>query len=660
MNFNTPNHLIFVMQSLLSLPRFFKKTIALTFDIFLCLLALWFAFSLSLETPPFFLESLTIPATVALLIAIPIFILFNLYSGVFRYAGSKAFASIIRAVGIFGALYALIFALIGVQGVPRSIGILQPAILVLMIGGSRFLVSSIFMPIQRKTVIKDGVPSVLIYGSGVSGRQLAISLSNAVDWKFVGYLSDDSNSWGGKIDGYPVFNPILVEEVIKVNSVSEVWLALPSPNPNRRLEVIKSVRKLGVHVRSIPAFHDVASGKVRVSDVKELDVNDLLNRATVEPNISMLRGNIFGKVVLVTGAGGTIGSELCRQIIRLKPVKLIMVDHSEHALYLIHHELVEWLNRDQFFNVTELINLSGKNLLPILASVTDEITLSRIFKTWKPHTVFHAAAFKHVGLVEQNISVALNNNIWGTYNCTKLALAHATETFVLVSTDKAVRPTNVMGASKRLAELIVQGFAVEGSKYGKKFSSVRFGNVLGSSGSVLPLFRDQISKGGPVTVTHLDVTRYFMTVNEAAELVIQAGSMGRGGEVFVLDMGNPVSIYEFARRVIEYSGHSVRDDMNPSGDITIEEIGLKPGEKLHEELLIRDNPEPTLHPKIMKLSEDFMPLDQLEERLDLLRPLLNENNIVAIRQLLVDIIHEYTPARTIIDLEWNSINSTNM
>jgi FlaA1/EpsC-like NDP-sugar epimerase len=417
----------------------------------------------------------------------------------------------------------------------------------------------------------------------------------------------------------------------------------------RRNEILKNLSSHKLSVRTLPQISDLASGRITVNDLRELDIDDLLGREPVKPNGLLLNRNTRGKTVLVTGAGGSIGSELCRQILGTMPQKLLLVDMSEFALYQIHQELQTLLGgRTGEVSVVELI--------PLLASACDAVRMNDIMGTWKPHTVYHAAAYKHVPLVEHNPAEGVRNNVLGTRVCAEAAANHGVHNFVLISTDKAVRPTNVMGASKRLGEMVLQALALHHSESasltetrGTTFSMVRFGNVLGSSGSVVPLFRDQIKAGGPITLTHADITRYFMTIPEAAQLVIQAGAMGTGGDVFVLDMGQPVRIHDLAKRMVELSGLVLKDDKYPHGDIEIAITGLRPGEKLFEELLIGDNPQPTQHPAIMKANEDFMPWHTLQLRLNEINLAIQNNDACAIRSLLQSLVPGYQPSGEVVD-----------
>jgi FlaA1/EpsC-like NDP-sugar epimerase len=437
------------------------------------------------------------------------------------------------------------------------------------------------------------------------------------------------------LNGQPIYSPDDLLGLVETLNVSDVLLALPSASRKLRNEILARMRAVHVSVRTLPSVTELAQGKVSISDLRDLDIDDLLGREPVVPDRDLLSQNISGQVVLVTGAGGSIGSELCRQILKADPAVLLLIEQSEFALYNIHQELQDKLAE------------SPIKLVPLLASVRDAERMREIMLTWRPDTVYHAAAYKHVPLVEHNPAEGIKNNVLGTLTAARAAAEHGVANFVLISTDKAVRPTNIMGASKRLAEMVLQAMAV--TLPGTKFSMVRFGNVLGSSGSVVPKFRQQIRDGGPITLTHPEITRYFMTIPEAAQLVIQASAMARGGDVFVLDMGQSVRIIDLARRMIELSGLTVRDEASPEGDIEIEITGLRPGEKLFEELLIGDNPEPTQHPRIMKAHEDFLQWPLLREKLDALEAALDTHDVGVVRSILEQIVAGYVPSGEIVD-----------
>ncbi|MCW8905869.1 MAG: polysaccharide biosynthesis protein [Sedimenticola sp.] len=622
----------------LSLPRYAKRGVALLVDASICVLTVWIAYYLRLGEFVSLAGQPMWAVLASLALALPIFVVSGLYRAIFRYSGWPAMLAVTRAVTIYGLLYSSIFTAIGVPGVPRTVGLIQPLLLLLVVGGSRALVRYWLGGLYRSQLRLASLPKALIYGAGNAGRQLASAMSNSLDMRVLGFIDDDDRLHGHVLNGLPIYGMDDLPSLIETRGVTDVLLALPSVQRKRRNEIIEQILSCQVAVRTLPSLGDLAQGKVSVTDIRDLDIDDLLGREPVAPNHILLRKNVVGKVVLVTGAGGSIGSELCRQIVRLAPSTLLLVEQSEFALYGLQHELEAWLGTQSDLKVT---------LIPLLASVRDEVRMGEILSTWRPQTLYHAAAYKHVPMVEHNPAEGIRNNVYGTLTTARLAIEQGISDFVLISTDKAVRPTNIMGASKRLAEIVLQALAAESTS--TRFSMVRFGNVLGSSGSVVPRFRQQIRDGGPVTVTHADITRYFMTIPEAAQLVIQAGAMARGGDVFVLDMGKPVKIIDLARRMIELSGLSVLDEANPGGDIEIEITGLRPGEKLYEELLIGDNPEATSHPRIMKAQDEFLPWPALEEKLDTLVIALNVNDVDLIRTLLGQLVPGYIPEKSIVD-----------
>ncbi|QDD66457.1 polysaccharide biosynthesis protein [Herbaspirillum seropedicae] len=619
----------------LAMPRMAKRIVALSVDLGLCVLTVWLAYYLRLG------EFVTLSGTAlwaagaAVMLALPIFIVSGLYRAIFRYSGWPALLAVARAVAIYGLLYASIFTSISVPGVPRTVGIIQPILLLLFVGASRAL-ARVWLGDQYLSILKQASrPKVLIYGAGSTGRQLVAAMASSHEMQVVGFLDDDDRLHGHVLNGQPIYNPADLSSLASTLSISNVLLAMPSLSRKRRNEILAQIRTARVAVRTLPSVTDLAQGRVNVSDLRELDIDDLLGREPVMPNHILLAMNVRSKVVMVTGAGGSIGSELCRQILAVGPSKLLLIEQSEFALYAIHQQLEEKLaDRDIV-------------LVPLLASVQDSERIREIMSTWHPDTVYHAAAYKHVPLVEHNPAEGIKNNVLGTLRTAQAATENGVADFVLISTDKAVRPTNIMGASKRLAEMVLQ--AIAATSPGTKFSMVRFGNVLGSSGSVVPKFRQQIRDGGPITLTHADITRYFMTIPEASQLVIQAGAMAKGGDVFVLDMGQAVRIMDLARRMIELSGLTVKDELNPEGDIAIEITGLRPGEKLYEELLIGDNPKPTSHSRIMKAHEEFIPWAELEARLSALEMALNVNDVGVIRLMMEKLVTGYTPSDEIVD-----------
>ncbi|ADJ65691.1 polysaccharide biosynthesis protein [Herbaspirillum seropedicae] len=620
---------------ILALPRATKRLVAVSVDMGLCVLTVWLAYYLRLGEFVALSGTALWAAGASVMLALPIFIVSGLYRAIFRYSGWPALLAVARAVGIYGLLYASIFTSISVPGVPRTVGIIQPILLLLFVGASRAL-ARVWLGDQYLSILKQASrPKVLIYGAGSTGRQLVAAMASSHEMQVVGFLDDDDRLHGHVLNGQPIYNPADLSSLASTLSISNVLLAMPSLSRKRRNEILAQIRTARVAVRTLPSVTDLAQGRVNVSDLRELDIDDLLGREPVMPNHILLAMNVRSKVVMVTGAGGSIGSELCRQILAVGPSKLLLIEQSEFALYAIHQQLEEKLaDRDIV-------------LVPLLASVQDSERIREIMSTWHPDTVYHAAAYKHVPLVEHNPAEGIKNNVLGTLRTAQAATENGVADFVLISTDKAVRPTNIMGASKRLAEMVLQ--AIAATSPGTKFSMVRFGNVLGSSGSVVPKFRQQIRDGGPITLTHADITRYFMTIPEASQLVIQAGAMAKGGDVFVLDMGQAVRIMDLARRMIELSGLTVKDELNPEGDIAIEITGLRPGEKLYEELLIGDNPKPTSHSRIMKAHEEFIPWAELEARLSALEMALNVNDVGVIRLMMEKLVTGYTPSDEIVD-----------
>ena len=628
---------------ILALPRAAKRFVALSVDLGLCVLTVWLAFYLRLGEFVALSGTALWAVAASVGIALPIFVVSGLYRAIFRYSGWPALLAVARAVGIYGLLYASVFTAVGVAGVPRTVGIIQPILLLLFVGASRAL-ARIWLGDQYLSILKRASrPKVLIYGAGTTGRQLAAAMANSHEMQVAGFLDDDERLQGHVLNGLPIYNPADLDNLVTLLNISDVLLAMPSLSRKRRNEILSQICVARVAVRTLPSVTDLAQGKVSISNLRELDIDDLLGREPVTPNHILLAKNIVGKVVLVTGAGGSIGSELCRQILAVSPAKLLLIEQSEFALYAIHQELEEKL--------AVLDKAMSPVLLPLLASVQDDDRMREIMSTWLPDTVYHAAAYKHVPLVEHNPAAGIKNNVLGTLRTAQAAAENGVSDFVLISTDKAVRPTNVMGASKRLAEMSLQALAAmqAGIPNITKFSMVRFGNVLGSSGSVVPKFRQQIRDGGPITVTHPEVTRYFMTIPEAAQLVIQAGAMAKGGDVFVLEMGKPVKIIDLARRMVELSGLTVKDEQNPEGDIAIDVTGLRPGEKLYEELLIGDNPQPTVHPRIMKAHEEFIPWDEFEAKLTAMEMALNVNDVGVIRLMLQQLVTGYIPRDDIVD-----------
>ncbi|MBB4574935.1 MULTISPECIES: polysaccharide biosynthesis protein [Rhizobium] len=632
-----------LVAPLLAMPRAAKRALALLVDSSFCVLTIWLAYCFRLNEWTVLTGVQWLPVFVSLCMALPIFIVMGMYRAIFRYAGLAAFIAVLKAIAIYGVAFMTIFTALSVPGVPRTVGILQPFLLLIAIGLSRLGIRYWLGDTYQRILHQNTLAKVLIYGAGNAGRQLAGALTNSAELNVVGYLDDDPRLKGGIMGGLPIYDPSDLPVLAEALGVHNVLLALPSASRQRRNEILERIRKARVNVRTLPDLTALAQGRVAVSDIRELEIEDLLGREAVAPRQELLDKAMRKKVVMVTGAGGSIGGELCRQILRNAPSTLILIDQNEFSLYNIHAELLK---------LAELYQQESVQIVPILCSVRDQDRMEHIMQSWRPQTLYHAAAYKHVPLVEHNAVEGIKNNVMGTLITARAANKCGVLNFVLISTDKAVRPTNVMGASKRLAEMVLQALAAEPAvdRVRTNFSMVRFGNVLGSSGSVVPLFRQQIKDGGPVTLTHPKITRYFMTISEASQLVIQAGAMAEGGDVFLLDMGEPVRIADLARKMVELSGLTIRDEDNPEGDIELSVTGLRPGEKLYEELLIGDNPETTEHPRIMKAREDFLFWPELSKKLSLLNAALDRNDMVAARATLAELVSGYSSTGEVSDL----------
>lgn len=619
-----------LMQWFLDRPRSTKRIISILVDYSVVMFALWLAYSLRLSRvyiPP--VDQLWL-FLIAPLIAIPIFIKLGLYRAIVRYIGLDVMWTIIKAVALFTLIFATVVVLAGSEAglVPRTVYAINALLLISLVGGLRVYARALFISrhSHSKTELERYIPPVLIYGAGQAGAQLAALLKMGRQMRPIAFIDDEPSLHKQQINGLAVYRPKDLVKLIDRYKIRDILLAMPSASRSRRNEILQSLEDYPVHIRTLPDLTDIAEGKLEVSDIQEVDIADLLGREPVPADQQLLHANITDKTVMVTGAGGSIGSELCRQIIKLAPAKLILFEISEYALYRIEQEL---RNAD-----------SDITLITMLGSVVDTQRLTTVCQRFAVQTIYHAAAYKHVPMVEKNSSEGIRNNVFGTLHCAQAAIAAKVETFVLISTDKAVRPTNTMGASKRMAELVLQALAKHSET---RFTMVRFGNVLGSSGSVVPLFRKQIAKGGPVTVTHPDIIRYFMTIPEAAELVIQAGALGEGGDVFVLDMGVAVKILDLAKRMIHLSGFSVKDAANPEGDIEIIFTGLRPGEKLYEELLIGENVRATIHSKIMRAEERVIDWKDLERILNALQQATEQADYKAVRNLLLTHVDGFAP-----------------
>ena len=635
-------------KTVLQLPRYAKRVIVLTLDLLMSVLAVWLAFYLRIDQVGLPVGQQYFVYLLAPMLFVPIFISMGLYRAIFRYTGMAAMMTMGLAVGMYALCFFVVLLYFKWDGVPRSLGLIQPLLFLVLVGSSRAIAR--FWLAGLSIRLRHSQGRLLIYGAGEAGVQTATALALSRQYKLMAYADNDASKVGGSINGVTIVHADNVAATVERFGITDILLAIPSIGRSQRNDIISKLQNLPVHVRTLPGLGDLASGRVAVQDFQELDVEDLLGRPPVAPDKLLLSQNLYGKVVLVTGAGGSIGGELCRQILLENPVQLVLLEHNEFGLYTIHSELLH-LCRAQALQTA---------IIPLLGSVGNFVRLREIFQQYRPATVYHAAAYKHVPLVESNPAEGVLNNVFGTINTARAAMENGAKNFVLISTDKAVRPTNVMGATKRMAELVLQALAAstivqfhlpDGAlspaiQNNTVFSMVRFGNVLGSSGSVVPLFRKQLLAGGPITVTHADVTRYFMTIPEAAQLVLQAGAMSQGGDVFVLDMGSPIKIIDLAKRMAQLAGYTVRNEDNPTGDIHIEVTGLRPGEKLYEELLIGENPLPTGHQRIMKAREAFEDWTTLAPLLVNLRHAAIQSDTDAIKTILGRMVSGYLPQPT--------------
>jgi len=624
------------------LSRNTKKTLLVAVDIVALPVALWFGYALRLgEWWPQMMSSGWWLFIAAPIVAVPIFVRMGLYRAVLRYVGSKAMFTIAKAVSIVTLILLALVVMSQTQGVPRSVFFSFWLISLLMIGGGRILLRGFIYTSAKRKISKQ---PVAIYGAGAAGADLVKAMQSGWEYDPVALFDDDIDKKGVEIHGVKVFSPEQIPVLIEEKKISQILLALPSLSPRHRRTIIEKLEVHPVHVRTLPGFADLVSGKAKVSDIREVDVGDVLGRDVVPPVSALIERCVRGKNVVVTGAGGSIGSELCRQILEYSPSALILYERSEYSLYKIEKELESYS--------------SDIKIVAVLGSVTDAARIETVFRSFSVDTVYHAAAYKHVPLVEQNPVEGLRNNVFGTWRTAEAAKAAGVEAFVLISTDKAVRPTNVMGATKRFSELVLQGMAEDSTK--TRFTMVRFGNVLDSSGSVIPLFRKQIKNGGPITVTHAEVTRFFMTIPEAAQLVIQAGALGEGGDVFVLEMGDSIKIDDLARTMVHLSGLEVCDENNPEGDIVIEYTGLRPGEKLYEELLIGDNVTGTEHPKIMRAAEEKLSWEQLLSYKNKFEEAMENFETMKIKSLLAETVSGYSAEKDIVDVVWNQSRLMNV
>ena len=638
-----------MINKLLHLSRFNKQLFFLLVDIIALFAVLLAAFSLRLGYWFWPDKDLLWLLLLTPVFAIPFFYHFGLYRSVIRYIGLEAIWTIVQAVSIYALVWGTFIFMVSAEGIPRSVILINWLFAIVAISGIRMFVRWFLRSLNLSEAT-----NVIVYGAGSAGRQLSIALNTSNEYNPIAFIDDDIDMQGSYIGGLKVISLNEFVNIYNRKNVTEVIVAMPSISGSKRTKIIGALEPYAVHVRSLPGISEIAQGKIKISDLREISIKDLLGRTSVPPNRSLLGLNIQNKVVMVTGAGGSIGSELSKQIVLLKPKILILFEQSEIALYNIDKELS---------NIKKL----EVEIYPFLGSINDSNRMSYILDFFGVNTIYHAAAYKHVPIVEFNNAEGVRNNIFGTLNCAQLATNHGVETFVLISTDKAVRPTNTMGATKRFAEMILQALTMKQLAHEEKefeknftknhrfksktrFSIVRFGNVLGSSGSVIPLFKEQIKAGGPLTVTSPKILRYFMSLNEAVELVIQAGAIGKGGEVFVLDMGEPVLIVELAKKMIRLSGLEVRDKATPNGDIEIQYTGLRPGEKLYEELLIGEGVLKTENSKIMMAQEDMLPWQELKLIIDQLVEAVEKYNQEDVRNLLIKAVPEFQPQGDIVDI----------
>jgi FlaA1/EpsC-like NDP-sugar epimerase len=631
----TEASVIGALRWLLRLNRGAKAALLLGADAVLCVLAVWIAFSLRLGVWDLWSSAVATAILASLAVWFPIFAVRGVYRSVLRFVGTRTMLSIATSCLLMSLALSGFFSI--VPGVPRTIGVLQPMVFGTLLMVSRLFARYVLFDLLNQRGFDGPRSKILIFGAGAAGRQLAMSMAHEPGMLLRGYVDDDERLAGQHLDGVKVYRNRNLERLVEKLQIDTVLLAIPSVSRHQRARIVRGFAEIPVHVLTLPAIGDLVDGSFSTNSLREIEIADLLGRDPVAPNHLLLHRNIADRVVMVTGAGGSIGSELCRQISALKPAAVILVEMTEHALYLIDSELREAQQRGDLDPSTAIH--------AELANIVDPLTIHRLFDRWKPDTVFHAAAYKHVPLVEENVIAGLLNNIFGTLRCALQAKRVGVKHFILVSTDKAVRPTNVMGASKRVCELVLQGLAAEGGA--TRFAMVRFGNVLGSSGSVVPRFQQQIRKGEAVTLTHRDVTRYFMTIPEASQLVIQAGAMAEGGDVFLLDMGNPIRIYDMARTMIHLSGLTVRDEENPEGDIEIREVGLRKGEKLYEELLIGVSAQRTSHPRIMRALEERLTWPDLQKQLEIMEAALSEGNRQGALETLCALVPEYISQQAI-------------
>jgi FlaA1/EpsC-like NDP-sugar epimerase len=621
-------------ERLVRLPRSRKRAIMLVSDALFIPAALWSALALKFEGLPDGLGASPWLYVAALITSIPIFVRLGLYRAVVRFIGAQAIVAVTAGVTASVFVLAIVNAILPGAGIPAKALLIYWALALVYVGGTRILARNLM------NLHPVGAERVVVYGAGAAGAQAVAALRSGTAYDPVAFLDDDPALHGSVVAGIDVYAPGALQMLIEEESVKVVLLALPSQSRRRRQEILKALEPFPVRVMTVPDIADIVAGAARVEDVRDVDASDLLGRDSVPPDERLFDACIRDKIVMVTGAGGSIGSELCRQIARLGPRRVVLFEMSELALYQIDRELRAIMERERL----------GFELICLLGNAHHKYRVREILQVYGVQTVYHAAAYKHVPIVEQNIIEGIHNNVISTWYTAEAALECGVENFVLISTDKAVNPTNVMGATKRLAEIVLQGLQQRGSR--TRFCMVRFGNVLESSGSVVPLFREQIRRGGPVTVTHPDVIRYFMTIPEASQLVLQAGAMAEGGDVFVLDMGKPIRIADLARRMVKLAGLTVRDDARPEGDIEIRFTGLRPAEKLYEELLIGNNVSGTGHPMIMRAMEHSLPWEEVQRLLNDLLIVMGQFDVRSACELLQKAVVEYRPTGEIVDGVW--------
>jgi len=669
-----------ITNSLINLPRFFKRVILTLNDLFIIFISLWISFSLrfgdffwqeSISTSYYFSESfykyikvdfsdLAWLFIASSLIGIMVFSFFGMYRTYVRYIGNRAIWVIFQAVTLYILIISSFVFISGLTGIPRSIFIINLFITMFFITGSRLLIRYLLLRISSVKDQRSGIKTsnVLIFGAGSAGRQLARSILNAPEFSLYGFIDDNKEMHNQKIFDYPVFSQKELERVIHRYEIENILLAIPSISRQDRLDIIRRLQPLGIRIKTLPAITDLIGGKISLNLLHDLEIDDLLGRESVSIDFDFVKEKIMDSVILVTGAGGSIGSQICKELIFFQPKIILLLEINEFALYEIHNKLVKRLENHSDLSI---------KIIPVLGSVQNFDRMRDLMHIWKPKYIYHTAAYKHVPMVEHNSSEGIQNNVFGTLVCAFAALKEEIENFVLISTDKAVRPTNIMGATKRLAEMSLQALSSEEIinfdlmnlksklKIKTNFSIVRFGNVIGSSGSVIPLFRNQIASGGPITLTHKDITRYFMSIDEAAKLVIHSGCMNSGkdkirnAEVFVLDMGKPVKIFDLAKSMVELSGMVLKSDDQKIGDIEIKITGLRPGEKLYEELLIGNNPLKTSHKKILKAHENFIPWNNLQKELKSLRDAIEKNDFDVIQKILVKVVDGYNNSNKVAD-----------